>query len=351
MPGGSDGAARVGLMVIPGTIDALEIEGSRRQPGMLASARVAAGAIVATIQRLASLPELVILTGSERLSHELENGDWIDVAQRIQDALDQELVDALVVTHGTNNLEELAYFLSLTVRSDKPVVITGAMLPWNSAGADGRWNLINAIHIAASPMSRRRGVIVAFGRDVFESRSLTKVSTHALSAFAAPGGGAIGRLDGDVVRYNRPPQQRSSWSPPIALLEASKMPRVDIIVSYVGADGAVIESCVASGAAGLVTMGGGGGIVTPQEHAALLRATAGGVIICQASRVSGGVAQLTNERLDSGFVAAGDLSPWKARILLMLALTQSRDVSRIREFFVDDFRENERRLLDAIVED
>jgi L-asparaginase len=333
-PGRNREPGRIGLMVIPGTIDALEIEGSRRQPGMLASARIAADEIVATIERLAPLPELSILPGPERLSHELKNSDWIDVAQRIQDALDGEMVDALVVTHGTNNLEELAYFLSLTVSSEKPVVVTGAMLPWNSAGADGRWNLINAIRVAASPRSRGRGVIVAFGRDVFESRSVTKVSTHALSAFDAPGGGAIGLLDGDgVVRYNRPAQQRSSEPPPIVLAEASKMPRVDIVASYVGADSVIIDSCVASGAAGLVTAAGGGGIVTPREHAALLRAAAGGVIVCQASRVSGGVAQLTNERLDNGFVAAGDLSPWKARILLMLALTQSRDVSRIRDYF------------------
>ena len=329
-----EGTSRVGLMVIGGTIDALEIEGSRRQPGMLASARVAPDEIVATIERLASIPKLDILWGPQRLSHELENSDWIQVAQRIQDVLDGGTADAVVVTHGTNNLEELAYFLSLTVRSEKPVVVTGAMLPWNSVGADGRWNLINAIRVAASPLSWRRGTLVAFGRDVFDPRSLTKMSTHALSAFAAPGAGPVGRLDGDgIVRYNGPPRQRSSEPPPIVLAEASKMPRVDIIMSYVGADGSVIESCVASGAAGLVTAAGGGGVVTPREHAALLRAAAGGVIVCQASRVSGGVAQLTNERLDDGFIAAGDLNPWKARILLMLALTQSQDVDRIRDYF------------------
>ena len=329
-----EGTSRVGLMVIGGTIDALEIEGSRRQPGMLASARVAADEIVATIERLASLPKLDILPSPQCLSHELENGDWIEVAKRIQGALEGKTVEAVVVTHGTNNLEELSYFLSLTVRSEKPVVVTGAMLPWNSAGADGRWNLINAIRVAASPASCRRGTLVAFGRDVFEPRSLTKVSTHALSAFAAPGAGPIGRLDGDgTVRYNGPPQQRSSEAPPIALAETLNIPRVDIIMSYVGADGSVIESCVASGAAGLVTAAGGGGVVTPREHAALLRAAADGVIVCQASRVSGGVTQLTNERLDDGFIAAGSLNPWKARILLMLALTQSHDVDRIRDYF------------------
>jgi L-asparaginase len=321
-------------MVVPGTIDALEIEGSRRQPGMLASARVAADEIVATVQRLMVLPELENLSGPERLSHELENDDWLNVAARIQNALDGDTIDALVVTHGTNNLEELAYFLSLTIRSQKPVVVTGAMLPWNSPGADGRWNLVNAIRIAASPASLGRGVMVAFGRDVFESRSVTKVSTHAMTAFSAPGGGAIGRLDGDgILRYNRPPPPQRSFEPPIVLAAATKIPRVDIIVSYVGADSAVIESCVANGAAGIVTSAGGGGIVTPREHAALLTAAAGGVIVCQASRVSGGVAQLTNERLDDGFVAAGDLNPWKARILLMLALTQSRDVGRVRDYF------------------
>src|SRR4051812_29870334 len=98
-------------MVIPGTIDALEISGSRQQPGMDASARVAVDEIVAAVARLATLPELVVLPGSERLSHHLENADWIDIARRIQDALDREVVDAVVVTHGTNNLEELAYFL------------------------------------------------------------------------------------------------------------------------------------------------------------------------------------------------------------------------------------------------
>ena len=325
---------RVGLLVVPGTIDAVSIPGSRRQPGMMASARVSAEEMVATLKDLAELPGIDVLAGPERLSHELSSTDWLAIARKVQDALDRNLFEAVVLTHGTNNLEEIAYFLSLTIRSEKPVVVTGAMLPWDGVGTDGRANLINATRVAVSTHSRSRGVLVAFGRDVFDPRSVTKVSTHALSAFAAPGAGPVARLDGDgVTRYYQEPRHRLADAPAIDLEGIGSWPRVDLIASHVGADGAVIDACVAAGAAGLVTAGGGGGVSTTRELEALLAAAAKDVVVCQASRVMGGVVQLTSERLDYGFVAADNLSPWKARILLMLALTQTRDINMVRRYF------------------
>ena len=216
---------RIGLLVVPGTIDALRVPGSRRQPGMIASARVAAEEMVAAISSLAAIPTTCILPGPERLSHELTADDWVEISRKIQNVLDCDAVDGVVVTHGTNNLEEITYFLSLTVKSAKPVVVTGAMLPWNSVGTDGTSNLINAIRVAASEHSRSHGVLVAFGRDVFSPRTATKISTYSLSAFAAPGAGPVGRLDGDnLVRYYQTPILPAAMHPLLILLQWVQCP-------------------------------------------------------------------------------------------------------------------------------
>jgi L-asparaginase len=334
MTAGTAPRRRIGLLVVPGTIDALLIPGSRRQPGMDPAARVAAHEMVAAIESDVPDLDIAVLPGPERLSHDLTAGEWLTVARTIQDALAHDSFDGIVVTHGTNNLEEFAYFLSLTLRSDKPVVVTGAMLAWNRLGTDGPFNLIQALYVAACEASRSRGVLIAFGREVFGPRTATKVSTVALSAFAAPGAGPLGRLDADrILRYEEAPLPPPAVVPVRELAALGRLPRVDVIASYVGADAALVEACVAAGAAGLVTAAGGGGVTTTAELEALRSAAARGVVVCQASRVPGGVVHLTRERLDDGFVAAGTLSPWKARILLMLALTQTRDLDRIRGLF------------------
>jgi L-asparaginase len=324
----------IGLLVVPGTIDAVQVPGSRLRPGMDASARVSAEEMAAALARHDASPALKVLPGPDRLSHHLGPDDWLVIARRIQDALDAGAVDAVVVTHGTNNLEEFAYFLTLTVRSPKPVVVTGAMLPWNDAGSDGVSNLRNAVQVAASGQARSRGILVAFGRDVFDPRHVTKISTDSLSAFAAPGAAPIASLheDGDV-RWLSGPRRPAAGVPSIDLAGVGRLPRVDVIVSQPGGDGALIDAAAAAGAAGLVTAAGGRGVTSPDEFDALLRAAARGVIVCQASRVSGGNAPMTEERLDHGFVAAGDLNPWKARILLMLALSQTRNVASVRRYF------------------
>lgn len=334
MTPGSAPRPRIGLLVVPGTIDALIVPGSRRQPGMDLSARVTPGDMAAGIEGQTAELDVALLPGPERLSHELSPEDWLSIARTIQNTLDKNDADGIVVTHGTNNLEEIAFFLTVTLRSEKPVVVTGAMLPWNAAGTDGPFNLIQALRVAASPTSRGRGVLIGFGREVFDPRTATKISTIALSAFGAPGAGPIGRVRPDgTVRYEQLPS--AAEAPYVALTALSALPRVDVIASHIGGDGAVIEACVAAGAAGLVTSAGGGGVTTTAELEALRKAAAGGVVVCQASRVPGGVVQLTQERLDNGFVAAGALSPWKARILLMLALTRTRDLAQIRDLFAE----------------
>jgi L-asparaginase len=168
---------------------------------------------------------------------------------------------------------------------------------------------------------------------VFDPRSVTKVSTDSLAAFGAPGAGPVGSLDGTAVRFVAGPQSPGTDAPEIDIAAVDRLPRVDVICSLPGADGTLIDAAVAAGAAGLVTAAGGRGATSPDELEALLRAAANGVVVCQASRVAGGIAPTTEERLDHGFVAAGDLSPWKARILLMLALSRTRDVATVRHYF------------------
>lgn len=222
---------KIGLLVVPGTIDAIVVPGSRRRPGMVASARVPAEEMAATVKRLAALPDLCVLPGPDRLSHDLSPGDWLTISRQIQDVLDRNVVDGVVVTHGTNSLEEIAYFLSLTVASPKPVVVTGAMLPWGVVGSDGILNLIDAVLVAASNRSQSRRVMVSFGRDIFNPRHATKCrpmhGRRLQRRGRAPSDGSMttARLGisqtPSVLRPARPltlapysPCRGSMWSPP-----------------------------------------------------------------------------------------------------------------------------------------
>jgi L-asparaginase len=240
----------------------------------------------------------------------------------------------LVVTHGTNTLEETAYFLHLTVGSRKPVVLTGAMRPFNALGTDGPLNLLRAIQVAAAAESRGYGVLVVMNDTIHGARDVTKRGTYRVDAFRSPGHGPLGTADadGEVVFQHRPVRV-SVDGPAFDVDGLADLPRVDIVTSHVGADGVFVDAAVAVGAQGIVSAGTGAGRPTPSEEAALERAVAAGVVVCQASRVGRGRVSAAPGLVARGMVAAGDLPPWKARILLSLALTRTGDPSEIQQLF------------------
>jgi L-asparaginase len=255
---------------------------------------------------------------------------WIDLSRLVQQLL--TIHDAIVVAHGTNTLEETAYFLGLTTSGQsKPIVVTGAMRTPGSIGADGEQNLEDAIRVAAASDSYEQGVLVVFNQSVWSARDCVKIHTYRIDAFASPDRAPLGEVTpGGIVRLYRSQPKRVRKAPWTAI-PLDKLPRVDIVTSYVGADGVLVDAAVAAGAAGIVSAGSGAGFPTPAEERALMAAVDRDVAVCIATRVLAG--PVDPVQLPAGrFVLAG-LPPLKARILLSLALTIERDIAALQELF------------------
>jgi L-asparaginase len=240
-----------------------------------------------------------------------------------------------VITHGTATLEETAFFLNLTLTVGQPVVLVGAQRPASALGTDAGMNLVNALRVAGSQAAHGKGVLVLLNDEVNAARDVVKTSTYRLQTFRSLDFGALGHVDGDGVRFYRAPLGRHMPNGAFAHDKLSEpLPRVDIVYSYAGADGALVDAAVAAGARGLVSAGFAPGSPTPAQRAAFERAAKAGIVVVQCSRASGRVAPRRRLR-ETGIVAGEDLSPQKARILLMLALTTTSDIAAIQRLFQD----------------
>ena len=269
---------------------------------------------------------------STRSSHELTFSDWIALRDGALAAV-RDGLDGVVITHGTNTLEETAYFLELTTAEKTPIVVTGAMRPATSLSSDGDINLLDAFRVATSAASRDRGVLVVLDGTIHRARDVAKMSTYALGAFQSPRSGPLGRVfaDGTVVYHSGP--DAPTRDAPFDVGGRAALPRVDVVVSYLGSDGAMIDAAVAAGAAGIVHVGTGGGRATPMEDEALRRAIARGVVVCRTARAAVGRVMPSPSLASAGFVSAGELDPWKSRILLALALTRTQERREIQALF------------------
>jgi L-asparaginase len=251
-----------------------------------------------------------------------------DLAKRIRTVLREPNPPAgVIVTHGTDTMEETAFFLDLTIGGCSPVILTGAMRQANWVGADGPANLLNSVKLAVSPDARGRGALLLMNDEIFLAREVTKSNTTRLNAFTAPEAGPVGVTDPDGV-YFRSPAPRDCPEARIDVEKLETFPRVDIVYTYIGADSTVVDALVAAGARGLVVAGVGRGGTTPSQSRALRRATENGVIVVTSNRTgSGRVGRSTNpdglREVPEGrgaTIGAGDLNPQKARMLLTLAL-------------------------------
>jgi L-asparaginase len=264
-------------------------------------------------------------------SHALVDKDWLDLVRTIHAIFDENRADGIVITHGTNTIEETAYFLTLTLKTDKPVVLVGAMRPSSAISADGYLNLLNAVRVAADPASKGRGAMLVMNDTIYGGRDVTKTSTYRVQAFQGRDLGPLGYADADgkVVYYHRA-ARKHTLDTEIDIRNLQSLPRVDVVVSYVGADGAMIDAAVAAGAKGIISAGTGAGRPTPAEDEAFTRAHEKGVMICQSSRVGSSRVVRSPSLTRRGFVAADNLPPWKARLLLALALTMTNDPKEIQ---------------------
>lgn len=261
---------------------------------------------------------------------------WLKLAARINAIFSEDQkVAGVVITHGTNTLEETAYFLNLTVRHDKPVVLVGSQRPATAISADGPLNLLNAIRVAGAPVARGKGALVVMNDEINGARDVTKSNTYRVEAFRSGELGYLGYVDADEVTFYRASTKRHTSRSEFDVGKLSSLPKVEILYAYAEPSVDAIKAIGASGAGGIVFAGtGAGGLSTP-ERAAIkaLGPFDTRPVIVRANRTGNGRVIPRNEYDAEGMVPGDNLNPQKARILLMLALTKTRDLAEIRRIF------------------
>lgn len=290
--------------------------------------------------------EQVVNIGSQDMSDEV----WLVLAKRIKELVADRSINGIVVTHGTDTMEETAFFLSLTVDTSKPIVLVGAMRPSTAMSADGPANLYNAVVTAASPASDNRGVLVCMNGKVYDAADVTKTNTTSVETFQSPDSGPLGYIHNGEVFYYRPAcdptakcarylhkglSQDESGKLYFNVDGLKSLPKVGIAYGYSNVDGDVVAMMIEKGYKGIVYAGVGNGNIHKNVFPELEKARKEGIAVVRSSRVPTGSTTLDAEVDDNkyGFVASWGLNPQKARILLMLALTKTHDWKRIQEYF------------------
>jgi len=288
-------------------------------------------AAVPGIRDLANIKgEQVSNVGSQDMSYDI----LLKVAKRINELAKSTDVDGIVITHGTDTMEESAFFLNLTVKTDKPVVMVGSMRPSTAVSADGPLNLYNAVGVAADPKAKGRGVLVVMNDTIHAAHSLTKTSTTAVQTFLSPIRGVVGSANYGKNDFYSSPEWKHTTQTEFDIAQVTSMPRVDIIYAAMDMSPALIDAA-AAGAKGIVIAGVGNGNMNKASVDAAANAVKKGVVVVRSSRVTTGNVgrnvELDDDKL--GFIASDELNPQKARILLSLALLKQHTPKELQEMF------------------
>ena len=292
-------------------------------------------------QLLAAVPEAKKLANlkGEQISNigsqDMNDSVWIKLATRTNELLAQPDVSGVVITHGTDTIEETAYFLNLVIKSPKPVVLTAAMRPSTALSADGPLNFYTAVAVAANKDAAGRGVMVVVNDWIHGAASLTKTSTTAVQTFLSPLSGLVGTIAYGNIEWYRNGIGRNTSKSEFSVTPTTVLPRVDIIMAYENMDGKLIEAAAADGAKGIVIAGVGNGNMTKAAVEALAAQAKKGIVCVRSSRVTTGQVGRDVEVDDDkyNFVASLALNPQKSRVLLRLALLQTQDPKTIQRYF------------------
>ncbi|WP_199429853.1 asparaginase [Qaidamihabitans albus] len=288
----------------------------------------------ALLQRLPVDPG-VVLDGADVFclgSYLLSPREMREIVHRAHAALTDPDVLGVVVTHGTDSMEETAFLAELFHTDPRPVVFTGAQLPADAPDGDGPRNLADAITVAAATAARDHGVLITFGGQVFTARGTRKTHTLAPAAFSAPDGGPIGHVLDGTVELTTAPARSAALD--LAAFDLGGV-RVDVVACYPGTDPVALDAVVAAGASGVVLEATGAGNANPAIRDAVARLTDTGVVVALSTRVHAGpVAQLYRngggiDLVEAGAVPVGDLRPAQARVLLTALLGCYRDPARV----------------------
>jgi L-asparaginase len=270
-------------------------------------------------------------------SQDMNDEVWLKLGKRVNELLAKPEVDGVVITHGTDTIEETSYFLTLVVKSRKPVVLTASMRPSTALSADGPLNFYNAVAVAANKEAAGRGVLVVINDWIHDAASLTKTSTTAVQTFLSPLRGLVGTVAYGQSEFFREPVGKHTTESEFSLDGVTQLPRVDIIMAHENMDGKLIDAAAAAGAKGIVIAGVGNGNMTASALEALSALSKKGVVCVRSSRVATGRVGRNVEVDDDklGLVASDDLNPQKSRVLLRLALLKQRSLGDIQRLFVE----------------
>jgi L-asparaginase/glutamin-(asparagin-)ase len=268
-------------------------------------------------------------------SESMTNEHWLTLAKRVNALLAQPNVDGIVITHGTDTLEETAYFLNLVVKSRKPVVLVGSMRPSTAISADGPINLYNAVALAGSKEAVGMGVLVALNDQINGAREVTKTNTVTADTFKTTELGMLGYIVGGKAHFYRQSLRKHTVDTEFDVSNLASLPAVDVAYSYANVGTTAVDAFVAQGDKGIIHAGTGDGSLPARTKPALIEARKKGVIIVRSSRVGQGIVARNGEANDDelDFVVSDTLNPQKARILLMLALTKTHDTKEIQRMF------------------
>jgi L-asparaginase len=290
------------------------------------------------VKAVPGIEKLATITGEQISnigSQDMTVAIWLKLAKRINEIFKNHEADGIVITHGTDTMEETAYFLDLTDRFDDPVVLTGSMRAGTAMSADGPKNLYDAVQVAASSLSKGKGVMVVFNGSIFNSREVVKSNTTHVNAFISPNTGPEGQVLGKRITYYSKELRASNKNTPFDVTNLIELPDVEIVELYADISDVAINAYVKAGAAGIITAGLGDGNLNKINTAAVTDAIIKGVIVCRSTRVPTGRVILHDETDDAklGTIVGDDLNPQKARILLMLGLTQTKDKAILQSYF------------------
>ncbi|MEI7636884.1 MAG: type II asparaginase [Syntrophus sp. (in: bacteria)] len=260
---------------------------------------------------------------------------WLKLANRINELLSRKEVDGIVITHGTDTMEETAFFLNLVVKNEKPVVIVGSMRPSTAISADGPLNLLNAVVLASSKDAEGRGVLVALNERINGGRDVTKTNTTSVDTFSSREFGCLGYILDNKVYFFQKSDKKHTVRSEFSAQGLTSLPRVDILYGHAYESRDIADASVKAGAKGIVHAGVGNGGMFSSMKDALKYAAEKGVVVVRSSRTGSGIVTPYDEYDKLGFIVSGSLNPQKARILLMLALTKTTDLKEIQRMFYE----------------
>ena len=292
------------------------------------------------LKAVPNLDKLAVITGEQIASigsQDMNDEIWLKLAKRVNAVLAEPGTDGILITHGTDTLEETSYFLSLVTKSDKPVVMVGSMRPATATSADGPGNIYNGVAVATNPGAKGKGTLVVLNDTIHYARNVVKTDTTSVQTFESINRGPAGLVNTGKIFWFEPMDKKLGKASEFSIDALDKLPRVDVIYAHANMSADLIDAAVRNGAKGIVVAGVGDGNMTTPALDALAKAAKGGVVVVRSTRLPSGITLRNNEVNDDekGFVASGELNPAKSRVLLQLALTKTKDPVAIQKMFYE----------------